>query len=81
MNLVSAFAVILPAQPSSYALMALAFTAAIIIPAGLVFALLWEKMAAKISTETSTAPHTRFVAVRPVRPASRRCHNPTSIGA
>jgi hypothetical protein len=81
MNLVSVFAVILPAQPSSYALMALAFTAAIIIPVGLVFALLREKMAAKISTKTSTAPRTRFVAVRPVRPSRRHCQNPESIGA
>lgn len=44
-------ALILPTQPVSSALMAIAFTAAIVLPAGFLSGLLWEKMAAKISAK------------------------------
>jgi hypothetical protein len=48
-----AIALILPAQPASIAFMALALTAAIVIPVGFLFGLLREKMAATISKKTS----------------------------
>ena len=54
MNLAHALAIIQPAQPASIALMALAFTAVIIFPAGFLFGLLREKMAAKISKKQLT---------------------------
>jgi len=53
MNYEPAIATMLPAQPAGIAVMALAFTAAIIIPAGFLFGLLWEMMAAKISRKNS----------------------------
>jgi hypothetical protein len=77
----STFALCQPDVFPGAVLAALTFTAVIIIPVGFLFGLLREKMAAKISTTTTTAPRTRLVVVRPVRPASRHCHNPESVGA
>jgi len=41
-------ALVLPTQPTGFAVVAIAFTAVIGIPVGFLFGLLWKKMAAKI---------------------------------
>lgn len=46
-------ALLLPTHANGFALVALAFTAVIGIPAGFLFGLLREKMTAKISRKTS----------------------------
>lgn len=45
-------ALILPTHANGFAVVAIAFTAVIVIPVGFLFGLLREKMAAKISKKT-----------------------------
>lgn len=52
MNCEPALALVLPTPFTGFAVVALAFTAVIVVPAGFLFGLLWEKMAAKISKKS-----------------------------